>query len=196
MIDFDYGFYHIEKVFRIVRGDATALNDMDITSDGFWRSFAAVIWATPALFFSWVVEARDLMMEGIQLSMVRIVIYSAIIELVLWFLPIFVLALILKPLGFAHRFSHLIISRNWLTVPIVYAYIVIILSGLLFGTIAPLVLFAFVFLLVVVGIQIRVTRIALECDAVIASALVVAEFMVLITIMFYLQSALGLSPGP
>ncbi len=196
MIDFDYGFYHIERVLRIVRSDAAALNDMDITSDGFWRSFAAIIWALPAMFFSWVVEARDLIMEGVQLTMVRIVIFSAIIELVLWFLPIFVLALILKPLGFAHRFSHLIIVRNWLTVPIVYAYIVIILLGLTFGTIAPLVLLAFIFLLVVVGIQIRVTRIALECDMVVAAALVVGEFMILIAIMFYLQSALGISPSP
>lgn len=193
MIDFDYGFYHIERVWRIVRGDDAALNEMDISSDGFWRSFAAIVWTLPAMFFAWVFDARDLIIEGVELSMVRIVVYSAIIELLLWFLPVLVLAFILRPLGLAQRYSHLIIARNWLSVPIVYAYIVIMLLGLLLGDAAPLVLLAFVFLFGAVWIQIRVTRVSLDCASSLAAILVIGEFLLLLIIMFYLQAALGLS---
>lgn len=192
MIDFDYGFHHIERIWRIVRGDEAALDEMDISSDGFWRSFAAIIWAMPALFFAWVFDARDLMISGVELTMVRIVIYSAIIEMVLWFLPILLLAFVLKPFGLAQRYSHLIIARNWLSVPIVYAYVVIILLGILLGNTLPIVLAAFVFLLVAIWIQMRITRISLQCEISLASALVIGEFILLLIIMFYLQSVLGL----
>lgn len=193
MIDFDYGFYHIERVVKIIRGDEAALDQMDISSDGFWRSFAAIIWALPALFFAWVFDARDLIADGVELTMVRIVIYSAIIEMVLWFLPIILLAFVLRPLGLASRYSHLIIARNWLSVPIVYAYIVVMLLSLLFGNASPLVLVAFAFLLVAIWIQIRVTRISLQSDASIAAALVIGEIILLLIIMFYAQSTLGLT---
>lgn len=193
MIDFDYGFYHIERVWRIVRGDDAALDEMDTSGDGFWRSFVAIIWTLPAMFFAWVFDARDLIIEGVQMSMVRIVIYSAIIELLLWFLPVLLLAFILKPLGLAHRFSHLIIARNWLAVPIVYAYIVIMLIGLLLGDASPLVLLAFVFLLGAIWVQIRITRASLDCPSSLAAVLVIGEFILLLMIMFYLQATLGLS---
>lgn len=193
MIDFDYGFYHIERAWRIVRGNEAALDEMDISGDGFWRSFVAIIWALPALFFAWVFDARDLIIEGVELTMVRIVIYSAIIELVLWFLPVVLLAFVLRPFGLAQRYSHLIIARNWISVPIVYAYIVIMLLGLLLGNAAPVVLFAFMFLMGAIWIQIRITRVSLQCEVSLASALVIGEFILLLIIMFYLQSALGLS---
>ena len=193
MIDFDYGFFHIERVWRIIRGDEAALEEMDISSDGFWRSFAAIIWALPALFFAWVFDARDLMIQGVEMTMVRIVIYSAAIEMLLWFLPVFVLAFVLKPIGFSQRYSHLIIARNWLSVPIVYAYVVIMLLGLLLGDAAPLVFAAFLFLLGAIWVQIRVTRVSLKSEISLASALVIGEFILLLFIMLYLQSVLGLS---
>lgn len=193
MIDFDYGFYHIERVWRIVRGNEAALDEMDISSDGFWRSFAAIIWALPALYFAWVFDARDLIIQGVELTMVRIVIYSAIIELVLWFVPVLLFAFVLKPFGLAQRYSHLIIARNWLSVPIVYAYVVIMLLGFLLGDAAPLLLASFIFFLAAIWIQIRVTRVSLGCEIPLASALVIGEFIILLMIMFYLQSMLGLS---
>lgn len=193
MIDFDYGFYHIERIIRIVRGNAAALDDMDISSDGFWRSFAAIIWSLPALFFAWVFDARDLIIDGLEMTMVRIVVYSIIIELVLWFLPVVLLAFVLRPIGLSQRYSHLIIARNWLSVPIVYAYVVIMILGLLFGDAAPLVLIAFLFLFGAIWIQIRVTRVSLDSTTSLAAALVIGEFILLLMVMFYLQTAFGLS---
>ncbi|MEM9574089.1 MAG: hypothetical protein AAF870_02540, partial [Pseudomonadota bacterium] len=183
MFDFDYGFYHIERIWRIVRGDEPALDEMDISSDGFWRSFVAIIWALPALFFSWAFDARDLIGHGVELSMVRIVIYSAIIEMLLWFLPVILLAFVLKPFGLAQRYSHLIIARNWLSVPIVYAYVVIMLLGMFLGNSTPVVLFAFAFLLAAIWIQIRITRVSLQCEISLASGLVIGEFLLLLIIM-------------
>ena len=52
----DYALHHLSCILRILRGDTAALGDMDISADGFWRSFEAFPAALPALFFAWVVE--------------------------------------------------------------------------------------------------------------------------------------------
>lgn len=57
MINLDYAFHHLESVIGVIAGRPGALERMDISSDGFWRSFSAIIVALPALFFGWVIGA-------------------------------------------------------------------------------------------------------------------------------------------
>ena len=37
----DYALHHLTCILRVLRGDVAALGDMDISADGFWRSFEA-----------------------------------------------------------------------------------------------------------------------------------------------------------
>ena len=192
MIDLDYGYYHIERVWRMVAGDETALEDMDISADGFWRSFGAVAFALPAMFFSWVADARNLVFNGVERSVAQLVFANAVLEMVLWLVPILILAFVLKPLNLAHRFTHLIIVRNWFAVPIYYLYAVLALPSLVIAGWDLPPFLPLVVLFVMVWIQIRLTRMSLKCAPHIASALIIGEVIFAIMLLLYLQNALGI----
>lgn len=192
MIDLDYGYYHIERTWRMVRGDDAALDEMDITADGFWRSFGAIVFAMPAMFFSWVSDARYLAFNGVELSMGQLVISYAVLELMLWILPILILAFVLKPMQLAHRFTHLVIVRNWFSVPIYYLFAVLALPSLVIAGWETPGLLQLTIIFVMVWIQVRLTRMALQCEPWIASILIVGEFLIAIFAFLYFQEALGI----
>ena len=130
---FDYAFHHMGCTWRIIRGDDRALDDMDISADGFWRSFEALIAAFPALLFAWVVVARQIQAGGIPDSTFSIVARLATLEIALWILPVIVFAVVLPALGFGRRFSHLVIARNWLGAMIAYLFVIVPISELVGG---------------------------------------------------------------
>ena len=163
MIDLDYAFHHMESVIGVIAGRPGALERMDISSDGFWRSFSAIIVALPALFFVWVINAVDAMALSPDRGLAGPIAMQAVLDLAGWLVPVALFAVILKPLGFGGRFVHLIIARNWFTALFSYLEVIVHLSGLVWpgggmmmvalgAVLAVLVLFAFV----------RLTRAALD----------------------------------
>jgi hypothetical protein len=194
---FDYAFHHVGCVVRIVRGDAGALSDMDISADGFWRSFEAIIAALPALLFAWVVEARQIQMEGIGGSMASLVSRLAFLELVFWVLPIIALAVVLPPLGFGKRFSQLIIARNWLSAAISYLYVLVPMTEFALSSgaeneITPWLTLAI--MIIMIWAAIRVTRVALATTGIVAFAFVFAETLVTFPLAISLYGLMGLYP--
>lgn len=178
MINLDYAFHHLECVVAIISGRKEALDRMDISADGFWRSFAAIPLSLPAMFFTWVISARQTQTEMPAFSIGALVATEAFVELVLWLLPIVVLALILGRLGFGGRFTHLIIVRNWTAVIVTYVVAAAFLPYLALpvdnGAMILVTLILFVVIMLTV---IRVTQSALECSTAMAIGLVVAELV-------------------
>lgn len=193
----DYALHHIHCVWRLARGESAALGDMDISADGFWRSFEAIPAALPALMFSWVTEARQLQADGVAGSLFGMVTRMAALEIVFWILPVVGLALVIKPLGFARRFSHLVIARNWLSALASYIYLIVPAIELLFnggnrdGATAWLSLLA---MGIVIWLTIRVTRIALNAAVAVALAFVAAETILLLPLVITSYGWAGLYP--
>ncbi|MCI5077717.1 hypothetical protein [Oricola sp.] len=192
----DYALHHIACTVRLVRGDAAALDDMDITVDGFWRSFEALPAALPALIFSWVVEARQLQAEGLTVPLGSILGRMALLELVFWIAPVIVLAFVLNMLGLGRRFTHLIVARNWLAAFGSYLFVVIPLGELTTGS-GPgefwvwMTLFAIMLML---WFSTRVTRQALDAPLTTAIAFVGVEAAVTYPLAVYAYAAAGLYP--
>lgn len=194
---FDYAFHHIGCVMRLLRGDTAALSDMDISADGFWRSFEAIPAALPALIFAWVAEARQIRAEGSLDPVGSLVMRMALLELVFWILPIVVLAFVLRQLKLGHRFSHLIIARNWLAVLTSYIFVSVPLIEMATSggqTSSATLLLTLVAMVLALWFSVRVTRVALSVQPVVAVAFVAVEVFFTYPLAVLAYGAAGLYP--
>ncbi|MEO1379367.1 MAG: hypothetical protein AAFU69_03300 [Pseudomonadota bacterium] len=193
----DYALHHCECALRIVRGDPSALDDMDVSTDGFWRSFQAIIVALPATFFTWVIFGQDLIAEGVVASVFSLVGRQAVIDIILWLLPIIILAIAMPQLGLGKNNTGLIIARNWLSA--IVAYLVAAIA--LLYMVAPEEANGFIALLFLATIMVsiwmflRVTIAALPQSRGIAYAIVIIEIVVIFTLADLLTGLFGLSPA-
>jgi len=193
----DYALHHCECALRIVRGDPSALDDMDVSTDGFWRSFQAIIVALPATFFTWVIFGQDLIAEGVVASVFSLVGRQAVIDIILWLLPIIILAIAMPQLGLGKNYTGLIIARNWLSA--IVAYLVAAIA--LLYMVAPEEANGFIALLFLATIMVsiwmflRVTIAALPQSRGIAYAIVIIETVVIFTLADLLTGLFGLSPA-
>ncbi|MEO1745075.1 MAG: hypothetical protein AAFR13_00945 [Pseudomonadota bacterium] len=193
-MNLDYAFHHCECVIRMLRGDENALGDMDISADGFWRSFTAIAFSLPAFLFYWVSFARDQIAGGVQSSMGAMIGAQALIDLFLWLLPLVVLAFVLPPLGLGRNYTGLVIARNWLGAIFMY-----VLAGLAaIDMFVPatgddlVALLYLIVLIVTIWMVFRVTNMALDRRIGVTSALVAVEFVVTYALAAWLGTVLGL----
>jgi hypothetical protein len=194
---FDYAFHHVGCVMRLLRGDTAALSDMDISADGFWRSFEAIPAALPALIFAWVAEARQIRAEGSLDPVGSLVMRMALLELVFWILPIIVLAFVLRQLKLGHRFSHLIIARNWLAVLTSYIFVSVPLVEMAASggqTSSATLLLTLVAMVLALWFSVRVTRVALSVQPVVAVAFVAVEVFFTYPLAVLAYGVAGLYP--
>ncbi|MEM5502905.1 hypothetical protein WNY59_15035 [Ahrensia kielensis] len=201
MISLDYAFYHIERVLRMMRGDASALDEMDISTDGFWRSFGTIIFALPALFFMWVESSQELISQGSDLQMGQIFIRRIPIDIISWVLPFAFYPIVLKFLNRPHRYSHLVIAINWSNLVLYYVFAAIILiSFFLPKTEAITVTLGFLMIATLIASIVVVThviKISLNASAGLAAAFVIVEIIVLYTLVYNVEGLLGLHvPAP
>jgi hypothetical protein len=194
---FDYAFHHVGCVMRLLRGDMAALSDMDISADGFWRSFEAIPAALPALIFAWVAEARQIRAEGSLDSVGSLIARMAMLEIVFWLLPILVLAVVLRQLKLGHRFSHLIIARNWLAVLTSYIFVAVPLAEMAInggGASGAAFLLTLLAIVLALWFSVRITRVALSVQTVTAVAFVAVEVFITYPLAVLAYGAAGLYP--
>jgi len=194
---FDYAFHHVGCVMRLLRGDTAALSDMDISADGFWRSFEAIPAALPALIFAWVAEARQIRAGGSLDSIGSMVVRMAALEFAFWILPIIVLAVVLRQFKLGHRFSHLIIARNWLAVLTSYIFVAVPLAEMAIGggeTSGATILLTLIAMVLALWFSVRVTRVALAVQPMTAIAFVAVEVFITYPLAVAAYGALGLYP--
>lgn len=100
--------------WRMMIGKRDGVRLLDLSSDGFWASFFAIVVAGPALLASWVPLVADLAEPasgfGYRLSlMVRL----GLADVGAWVLPFAALAAVAPYAGLRQRFVHLVVATNW-----------------------------------------------------------------------------------
>lgn len=99
--------------WRLMMGKPDGLRALDLSADGFWNSFFAMLVALPPLFVMWsgfAIEAAPNADFGIRLSLL---LRMAAIDLLVWIVPLVLLALAARPAGIADRFVHYVVGSNW-----------------------------------------------------------------------------------
>ncbi|KQT44459.1 hypothetical protein ASG43_14030 [Aureimonas sp. Leaf454] len=99
----------------LMAGKPEGLKRLDLSADGFWTSFTAILVAAPPVALSWIeFEAveREAGLAGLA-SPAAAYGAHALADILAWILPIVILMLAARPLGLTRKIAPLVIATNW-----------------------------------------------------------------------------------
>ena len=103
--------------WRLMMGDRDGMRHMDISVDGFWNSFFAVIVAFPALVIGWLAAADRIAELGlgaeVEIGRGGLLARLAVVEIGVWLLPLAAYMLVARYVGLSDRIVHLVVACNW-----------------------------------------------------------------------------------
>lgn len=99
--------------WRLMLGKVDGLRLLDLSADGFWNSFFAIVVAAPALIVGWVGTANQIGDPTAFAGRLGMLIRLATVDLSSWMLPLFALALVAPRVGLGDRFVHYVVASNW-----------------------------------------------------------------------------------
>jgi hypothetical protein len=114
--------------WRLMQGRPEALQELDLSADGFWNSFFAMVVAFPALFAMWTGEAIDIAPGAAAFgARLGIVARLALVEAAVWIVPILAVAYCLVWMGRRDRVVAFVIANNWGTALLIWVALPVIL---------------------------------------------------------------------
>jgi hypothetical protein len=123
-IDFAYMRRSIDAAFDLVVRDSRAWSKFDLTTEGFYRSFAAMFIVLPMNIIIDVIATQVANVERIRRGKPALdqayglgdATFSTLAVCVQWLIFPIAMIFLLRFLGLAHRYVALIIAHNWATV--------------------------------------------------------------------------------
>jgi hypothetical protein len=186
---------YLAASWRLMMGKPDAVRDLDVSADGFWNSFFAIVVAFPALCVGWTSLAIELSELGVG-GRFSIAFRLAIIDITSWILPLLVLGLIARTVGVADRYPHFVVASNWGSALLAWLMLPASILGLFYSgpdDVADSV--SLVIFLAAMVLTWRLTNAVLAKGAAVASAIFFAVVVAGIFLIFFLQSLFGLQ-GP
>ena len=187
----------LHGAWRLMNGKPDGLQELDLSADGFWNSFFAMMVALPPLIVGWVEGARffgsgddDV---GTRLSMLG---RLAFIDFAAWVVPIVALGLVARRIGIGDRFVAYVVASNWATAILVWMTLPPVLLGMLFPPLdeaAGLVSLGLFFATIV--FDWRLTNASLAKGPTVATAVLAGSFLLSLLTLLALQALLGLYPA-
>ena len=126
---------YLAAALRLMTGRSDAVRMLDISADGFWNSFFAIVVAGPVLVVGWVSAVNGL--DGAPATLpgrIGLLLVFAAIDLATWIVPLVLLALVARPLGVSDRFVPYVVASNWGSVITAWLSLPALLLALLFGS--------------------------------------------------------------
>ena len=168
-----------------------AMRNFDVSVDGFWRSFAAVILVVPSYALA-VLAEREMaaaMDVAAPVQPGAAFVVQSVVGLGLdWVALPLILALVAQPLGIARRYGAFVVARNWgaviAAVPfgVIGLLVVLGLVGAEFGS-----TLMFPALIVILRYTYLIARRSLDVSLGFAIGIVVLDFVVSLTIALALD---------
>lgn len=185
----------LKGAWRMMTGRADGLRMLDLSADGFWNSFYAMLLALPPLFISWTGSASLVAASpGVSQTRLSVVPKLALVEFVVWVVPLVLIGMLARRIGIADRFVAYVVASNWGSVLLAW----IILPPLLLQMVIPVsedfaALLSLVFLVIQLALSWRLTNIAIGQGAAMGTAVFSGMFVVSIALTFATQALLGIS---
>jgi len=181
--------------FRLMTGRADGLQMLDISADGFWNSFYAVLLALPPLVLGWSSIAADFA-DG-DMSRGGVLSRLAIVDIGSWLVPIVFLAVAARPAGIGDRFVHYVVASNWGSALLVWLMVPAAVVRIVAPQAVELSSFlSFVLFIVSQVLVWRLTTLSIGKGAAVGSAVFAGMFAASLVTLFALQSLVGLSSSP
>lgn len=115
--------HYLKGIWLLLTGDKRGFDYLDLSATGVWRSFAAILWCLPAMAVSWGAWRLfylENMPEGTPAGL-SFILKMATIDIAAWVLPLLLIAALAKPLAYGEILADIIVTSNWLSMPIFYA---------------------------------------------------------------------------
>jgi hypothetical protein len=180
--------------WRLMMGRPEGIKLLDISAEGFWDSFFAVVIAAPALALGWIASSNEMMLLNMDGSRLSILGRLAFIDLAVWTLPLVALGLVARQAGIGDRFVHYVVSSNWASALLIWMMVppsILRLMAPDAGDVASIL--SLIFFLGSLVLSWRQTNAALNKGAAVATAVFVGMFLCSLAVLIALQTALALN---
>lgn len=200
MTDLAYMRRSIDAAFRLAIRDQRGWNGFDLTTDGFFRSFAAILLVMPLnilidLFATNVAIQRKLAEGGAVTGSYDIsdAVFSTVALCAEWMIFPLVMIFVLRFVGLAHRYSALVIAHNWSSVVIALVNIPAFALGSM-GIFSPDLAYDVTFIVLGLTLYFRfyVAQTALDAGLGIAGAVTMLDFLLKIYFAIGIQATASL----
>lgn len=182
--------------WQMMNGRRDAVRMLDVSADGFWNSFFAIVVALPVLIVGWVPLANAAWPDSMLSERIGFMLRIAIVDIGAWVLPIAALAAVARYVGIRDRFVHFVVASNWGSALFAWFMLPASLLRLLFpdSDELALVLSLGIFLASLV-LSWRLTNAALAKGPGVASGVFGAMLLASLLVLFALQDFLGVMPA-
>ncbi len=183
--------------FALFRGDRRAILDLDVSYDGFWRSFQVIFLLLPVIGVL-ILSEREFLIRQLPVveetfpsgAFVVSRLFGAGLD---WIAFPIVLALLARPLEIGRRYVPIVVALNWAAlvaaVPIVVPHLLVLLglAGEEFAALLNLVALG-----VVLRYQYMVVKIAANAQPPLAIGLVALDFMIGVVVSAAVTAFVGI----
>jgi hypothetical protein len=168
----------------LMSGKAEGLRRLDLSADGFWQSFSAIVVALPPIALSWI-EYEAVERRGPVADTSAMTIYMAhfLADIIGWLLPILVLILAAKRIGYSRKIVPLVVATNWGGAFLAWAFAPYWVLVLLLGASEGTALLGVLVGLASIALTIRLIYFATGKD--LGGAFAVAALMVVCSLVSY-----------
>ncbi|RWM82569.1 MAG: transporter [Mesorhizobium sp.] len=193
MLSSDETYASLTGAWRLMLGKPDGLRQLDLSADGFWNSFFAIVVAAPALIVGWVGLANEIGDPNAFAGRFSMLIRLATVDIGAWVLPLVGLALVAPRAGIGGRFVHYVVASNWASAIIAWMMLPAALIRLFlpstneFAVLASLLLFALSMILTW-----RMTNVAIGRGATVGTAVFAGMLVASLVVLFGLQALLGI----
>ncbi|UXN05793.1 hypothetical protein [Bartonella sp. HY761] len=145
MLDIETLKKRLISIFKIGIGQYERLDELDLTSRGFWLSFKAILVAIPILIIDAAMSAH---FDEKGHDLAEIIFGQSLILLTSWFLPLLIIFALANMLNFKSKLIIFTIAYNWLQAFINLCSLPVSILLLLIPEGADILLFPILFLLI------------------------------------------------
>jgi hypothetical protein len=181
--------------WRLMMGRTDGLRLLDLSVDGFWNSFFAIVLSVPPLAVGWISIANEMVAALDAPMRSGIIARLAFVDLGAWLVPLVALAVVAKPAGLASRFVPYVVASNWGSAIVAWIMLPAALTRLIYpdaveaAALVSLILFGISLVLTW-----RLTNSAIGRGPGIATAVFAGMFLGSVVVLLMLQGAVGI-PG-
>jgi hypothetical protein len=189
--------YYLAGLWLLIRNDPRGFRYLDISDRGILRSFWAILWCVPPIAVSWMWWQQAYLMGMPPDSSVGAAFFFrlGLVEAANWVVPPVLAGLLLLVFRIGDRFAPIVITTNWLGVPLAY------LNALLIALIAYVpgsggisAILWFVLMLALIFSLARILKMICGAHPLFVAALTLVMLIPPLVLSDFLQHFLGVYP--
>jgi hypothetical protein len=189
--------YYLAGLWLLIKMDPRGFSYLDISDRGMMRSFWAILWCLPPIGLSWLWWRQSYLAAMPPETSVGLAFFFrlALVEAANWLVPLVLAGLFLLIFRFGEKFAPVVVTTNWLGLPLSYINgLLIALIAFMPGSNGLVALVWFALMLAVVFALARILRMICGAHPVFVGALTLVLMVPSMVLTDFLQHFLGIYP--